>query len=348
MRAARVLIIILLVLPATRLAGQDSSAARLERARALYERLEVERAVALLRGLVSPSWPYPIAASQRALAYTYLGAATALAGRTDSAVALFRDALTLDPFTDLDPQVFTPVQVGALARARGQVFAVAVRPMAAHRVDPRTERVRFTFVTTQAASLHAQLRRGDSAFTIFEAGAGGLGEIVWDGLGPDGRLAPPGRYELRIVAASRVESRTDSARAFFDLGYDRPALEDTLPDLGPAALLPEQIAGRVALGEIGKGLAVGGGAVVVSLLVTNGDLGRDAAERPAVVAGAALIAGVVAFIERNRNRTIPANVTENNRRRDARHATNAAIGARNAARIAATILTIAPAAGVGN
>ena len=334
------------VLLSRSVAAQDSTAQLLRQARSLYDRVEIELAVPLLRRVVSPEWAHPATPAQRAEAYKYLGAAEALAGRTEPAVTLFRTALEHDPFTDLNPDAFTPAQVGAFARARRQVLGVAVRPVAAARVDPRTERVRFTYVTTHAATLLATLRRGDTAFTVVEAGGEGVGEIVWDGLAPDGRLAPPGRYELRIKATSRVLTRSDSARAFFDLRHQRETLEDTLPDIPPGTLLPERIPGRVVVGEIGKGLAVAGGAFVISSLLTNSDLGDVPKAAPAAVAGVAVAAGVFAFFERHKARDLPQNVAINQQRRDERARGNQAIRDRNAARVAATILEIAPAAGV--
>jgi hypothetical protein len=303
--------------------------------------------LALLHRIVSPQWPHAITPVQRAEAYKYLGAAVVLLGRQDSAVALFRTALEHYPFTDVDPEAFTPAQVGAFALARQQTFAVAIRPVTGARVDPRTDRVRFPFVTTHTAALQAELRQSDSAFTILESVAAGVGEVVWDGLGPDGRLAPPGRYELRITATSRILPRRDSARAYFDLAYDHSPLEDTLPPIPPESLLPERQPGRVALGEIGKGLAVGGGVFVISAVLANGDLGRDEGIRPAIVAGGASLAGVIAFLERRRSRDLPQNIAANHRRREERSQANAAIRARNAARLAGAVLVVTPAAGVG-
>ena len=45
--------------------AQDSTTARLLQARDLYERLELERALPLLREVVSPNWPYEVTAAQR-------------------------------------------------------------------------------------------------------------------------------------------------------------------------------------------------------------------------------------------------------------------------------------------
>ena len=40
----------------------------------------------------------------------------------------------------------------------------------------------------------------------------------------------------------------------FDLAQEGPALEDTLPDLAPNALLPERVSGSAAKGDLVRGL----------------------------------------------------------------------------------------------
>ena len=69
--------------------------------------------------------------------------------------------------------------------------------------------------------------------------------------------------------------------------------------------------------------------------------------QPAIVAAAGLIAGIVAFVAARKRRDISANVAVNHGRQEERRLVNDAIRARNATRIAATILIVKPAAGVG-
>lgn len=330
------------------LVAQDTTAQRLARARTLYEQLRIEQALPLLREIVAPQWPHEVSTAQRVEAYKYLGAALALARKTDSAVVYFRAALERDPFVDLDPVRFTPAQLQALARARRETFAVGAQPVRSGPVDPRTDRVRFTFVTTHAAAVRAEVRAAGASggIVVYRADAEGVNEVAWDGLWTDGRLAPPGRYELHIDATSRLRQRRDSAHAFFDLRHDVPSLEDTLPDLAPGSLLPERATGSVAAGEIVKGIGVAGGALMVSRLFANSAL-DETGDRAAVVAGAAVVTGLMAYLVRRRHPEIPANVAANARRREERRTANEAIRARNTERIARTVLIIAPAAGVG-
>jgi hypothetical protein len=329
--------------------AQTETTDQLRQAQDLYERLEIERAVPLLRQLVSSSWPHAVTQDQRVEAYTYLGASLALLGMGDSAAMYFRSAIERDPFTDLDAQRFTPAQVALFRQARRLTFAVAVRPVAAARVDPRTERAVFTVVTTHRASLRVELRPADekSAIELFHDINDGMREVRWDGLLPDGRLAPPGRYELGVVGRSQLLARSDSMRVYFTVAHETPPLEDTLPDLSPAQLLPERL--RVAAGrtDLIKGLAVAAGALAASSVAASRDLGGGGRALAIAVGGTAGIAGVTALLNARHERDLPANIAENDRRRAARAAANASIAHRNTERITETVLVIRPAAGVG-
>jgi len=325
-------------------AAQTTTAEQLRRAQALYDELELERAARLLRAVISPQWSSPVQPAERVEALKLLGATLVLVGQTDSAVTHFSNALRLDPFTDLAAEEFTPAQVGAFARARRRVFAVATRPVTEARVDPRMERIRFPFATTHAAAVQAELRSGDSVVVVFESATEGTSEIVWDGL-TRGRLAPPGRYELRVRATSRVITATDSASAYFDLRTETAPLEDTLPELAPGDLLPERTPATAGIGELGKGVAIAGGVILIAGPLTSATLGSDDGAKAAIVAGAGVLAGIVAFVGARKQRDIPANVTLNRTRLDERRAANLAIGERNAARIAQTVFHITPAAG---
>jgi len=323
--------------------AQAGTAELLERARQLYERLEIERALPLLRQVVSPEWPLEVTTAQRVEAYKYLGAALALRGKRDSAVLYFRAALERDPFADLDPAQFTPTQAAAFASARRLTFSVGARPITEVRVDPRSKGWAVTVVTTHAATLRATIRAlGSSEFVVLYDGPNdGAREIGWNGLRPDGRLASPGRYDLSLVGRSQISTQVDSVGIYLDLAHEVEALEDTLPALGPDALFPERHAESVAGRDLLTGLGVALGALAVGALLANDQLGTGHEGR--VMAGAATATGIVAFFYRRAHRDIPQNVGLNATHRAARDSANAVIGQRNAERIARTLLLITPA-----
>jgi hypothetical protein len=340
---------VVLALGAARiLAAQGSTEELLGQAHQFYERLEVERALPLLRQIVSPNWPFEVTPEQRVEAYKYLGACLTLAGKRDSAVLYFRAAIERDPFTELDPNVFTPAQLATFGEAQRRTFAVAVRPVEPARVDPRTARVTFTIVATHAALVDVKLSAVGSGprLSLFQSTMDGVREITWDGLLVDRRLAPPGRYALGVVGRSRLTGTADSARVYFDLRHEVAPLEDTLPALDQRALLPERISPEAARRDVAKGLGVAAAALLIAA-AANGDLGGSERGGAAAVAATAAATGVVAFLVHRRNGAIPQNVVANARRRAERDSANASVRGRNADRLAATVLLVSPAAGEG-
>jgi len=334
--------------PISSLSAQGSTAELLGQAHQFYERLEVERALPLLRQIVSPNWPFEVTREQRVEAYKYLGACLTLAGKRDSAVLYFRAAIERDPFTELDPNLFTPAQLATFGEAQRRTFAVAVRPVEPARVDPRTARVTFTIVATHAAVVQARLAPVGAGATapLFQGTIDGAREIAWDGLLADRRLAPTGRYELAVVGRSRLTGTSDSARVYFDVRHEVEALEDTLPDFDRRRLLPERISAEAARRDVAKGLGVAAAALLIAG-AANGDLGGGERGRADVVAATAAVTGVVAFLVHRGHGAIPENVAANARHRAERDSTNASVRGRNASRVAATVLLVSPAAGEG-
>ena len=352
MRRTVLVAVMLAAVPASAPA-QDSTALILQQARALYERIELERALPLYRSVLSPSWGFEVTQAQRVEASLYLGAALLLLDERDSALAHFRTALERDPFADLDPARFTPTQLEAFQQARQTVFAIGVRPVVATRLDPRSGRLTFRIATTHAAAVRCEIRLADStlAFPVLvgEIPRGGLREIEWDGVLPNGQLAPTGRYSFVLLARSRAGARggivrvTDSSATYFDVKQEYAALEDTLADFGPGELLPEQYSGSDARGDLLKGLGVAGGALLLAGVASNQDLG-SAKGMAAAVGVVGVTVGVTRFATRRRGAR-PENSAVNERRRAERSATNAEIRRRNAERLAQTVLLISPAAG---
>jgi len=336
-------------------AAQDSTAVVLQRARDLYEQIELERALPRYRGVLSPSWRFDVTQGQRVEANLYLGAALELLGQRDSAVTHFRAALERDPFADLDPARFTPTQLEAFQAARQSVFAIGVRPVTATRLDPRTGKMTFAIATTHGAAVRCEIRLAnqESGFPIFVGDIqAGLREIEWDGLLPSGQLAPTARYAFVLLARSGIGARggitrvTDSTAAYFDVRQEYAALEDTLPDLGAADLLPEQYRGSTAAGDLWKGLGIAAGALFLANVASNEELGSPK-EMAAVVGVVGVTVGIASFATR-RGHNRPENIAANERRRAERSTANAEVRRRNAERLAQTVLLISPAAGRSN
>jgi hypothetical protein len=350
MRPAGTAIACLLVLLAGPLAAQSRTEELLTRAEQLYDQLDIERALPILRQVVSPASPFEVTPGQRVHAYVLLGASLVLGQMTDSAVLYFRAAIERDPFVDLDAQRFTRAQLAAFGDARRAAFAVGARPVVPARIDPRTERLTFAVVTTHDGALRVELRAGagGEAVVLFDGPNAGLREVVWNGL-VAGRLAAAGRYELTVAGQSRLGSAVDTARVYFELRHETVALEDTLPALRPDELFPEQHPSSAARGDLLRGLGVAAGALLIPGIVSNGRLGGGGEGRvlSGAVAGVGVVVGVAMFARGQRNRAIPENIATNTRSRAERAEKNEGVRRRNAERLAQAKLVITPAAGLG-
>lgn len=338
---------LLLALP-TASAAQSNTAELLDRAARHHADLDVERELVILRRVISPNSPFVVTHEQRVQAYKYLGAALVVLGQSDSGIIYFRAALERDPFVDLEAQRFTPAELATFAQAKRLTFGLGIRAVAFDTIDPRTQRIGFTVLSTHAADLRVELRTaGAEAGVSLYAGANdGPRELQWDGLLTDGRLATTGRYELVVAGVSRLTQRADSVRLFFSIAQDYARLEDTLPSLRPDELLPEQHPPAVARRELLKGFGLAAAALLIPRILSNGELGKGTTLATGV-AGTASVVGIGGFVYRQRHRQIPANVAINAQRYAARAVTNAGIAQRNAARLAQARLIIAPAAGLG-
>jgi hypothetical protein len=324
------------------LVAQSNTAETLVQATKLYEDLQVERALVLLRQVISPSSPFEVSHEQRVEAYTYLGASLAILGMRDSSIAYFRAALERDPFTDLDPSRFTERERSAFGEARRRTLAVGARPLAPRRLDPRTEAIPMVIVSTHPAAVRAEVvAAGDTAgVPVFDRESEGIRELSWNVRLADGRIAPAGRYWLVVRARDSV-GVIDSSSVAFELAWDVPPLEDSLPALGAADLLPERFPRSSAARQLAKGSIFALGGVAISSL-GRGSLAGSGRPLTTGIAVAGVVAGVAGAIDRWKHPVDVAAVAQNRRRRDALIARNAAIAARNAARMAELRVIVIP------
>jgi tetratricopeptide (TPR) repeat protein len=333
----------MLITAGPRSAEAQSTAESLAQATKLYEDLQVERALVLLRQVISPSSPYEVSREQRVQAYVYLGASLAILGMRDSSITYFRAALERDPFADLDPTRFTERERAAFGEAKRRTLAVAARPLAPQRLDPRTDAIPIVIVTTHDASVNAEVvAAGDtSGVRVFERQIEGVRELSWNARLAGGRIAPPGRYRL-VVRGRDAAGVTDSSSIGFELVHDVPPLEDSLPALGAAELAPERWPRSSAVRQVARGAVFALSGVAISSLGSSRLRGSSGRPLGVGIAIAGLATGVAGAVDRIRHPVNQGAVIENQRRRDALTARNAAIAARNASRLAQLRIIIIP------
>lgn len=310
----------------------------------LYEELQLERAVVLLRDVTSPSNTTATMA-ERVQAMKYLGATFSLLGQRDSATAYFRRMLERDPFMDLDPAVFTTQERQLFALARRQTFVVGVRTLSDTGFVPGQGGVSLRFVTTRHARVQAIVRRpgGAEPLAAFRWTAEGASESPWDGLDQQGQRLPAGRYQLDVTATATTDSASDTVTLRFDVNYDHEALEDTLV-FDTRSLLPERRPPSIARSQLAAGLALATFAIAVPTVIGHDDL-SGTRKHALVMASVTASGGIASFFLSRRGSGIPANVLENARRREQHVRQNREIRDRNAARLAAARMIITPTIG---
>lgn len=342
--ALRRLAALLLCTPSLALA-QQSTADQLRRAVDMYNSFNIEGARPILANILSPNYLLSVTPAQRVMALKYLGASYAVLDKADSAVVFFTAALDFDPFTALDPREFSAAEQAAFSEAKRNIFKVAIRPVAPMRLDTAHA---FRLITSHRANLTVTLidTRDASSEILYQAENDGLRDISWHGLLRNGRRADSAIYEIRAEGRSLLGSSAGGItidRQLFRVEHVYAPLEDTLRAFAPGDLLIEEYRASAPWLDLIKGSAVAVAALAVPVLALNNDVAWKG--HAAVAAGIGAAAGGVAFQLRRRDRKIPANVAENERRRAQRNDFNARVGARNDARLAATILLICPSTG---
>ena len=340
------LAVLMLVAAAPVALDAQSTADELRKAIQYYNSFNIEGARPILENILSPSYLRSVTPSQRVTALKYLGASYAVLDRPEKAIEYFVAALDFDPFTSLDPREFSATEQTAFAEAKRRIFKVASRPVAARIIDSSYV---FRFVTTHRANLTVTIidtRDASRQEVLFQAENDGLREIPWNGLLRNGDRADSVIYELRAEGNSLLGGSGGIAtvdRQLFRIEHAFAPLEDTLPAFGPNELLIEEYQASATWLDLLKGGAVAATAIALPLFALNDDVPWKGHAGIAATVGAA--SGGIAFQYRRNHRKIPANVAENERRRAQRNEFNSRVRARNAARIAETILLICPATG---
>lgn len=333
-------------------AHAQSAEDNIAKAIAAYENLEVQAALRTFLQVVSPTSPFPVTEAQRVTAFKYMGAAYASLNQVDSAKTFFQGAILRDPFTDLDPNKFTDRERSVFADAKKALFRVAARfdrdsiPAGSGRAFV------FHSVTSHSGRLAVSVQRTDAAGTTVRLFNGqdidGARDIQWNGTGIDGQALPEGIYDLVVTGESQLPGmagRQDSVRYAFQLRWIHETLEEELREFKGDELLPEKASGFAPFGDLMKGLAVAGTAVLAGSVIGNATKVNATLGTGAVAAGLGAGVGLFALVQRSNDRSIPENVGENGRRREARRQINVERAGRNQTRLDGKTILLVPALG---
>ena len=338
-----------------RVARAQAADESIAKAIAAYENLDVAAALRTFAQVVSPTSPFPVTEEQRVTAYKYMGAAWASSGKPDSASIYFQAAILRNPFTDLDPNKFTPQELAAFGLARQSVFKIGANLRRDSIIAGSGHNFQIQTVTSHGGRLvvQVQLQRPDSVTrptTLFSSdGVEGARDISWNGT-VAGVVVPAGTYELTVIGESQVgeaakQQKKDSTKITFEIRWLHEDLEGAIRDLKADELLPERASSVTPWADLGKGLVVAGVAFVLPTALGNGSKVGATVGTAAVAAGLGAAIGIASFISRTNNKQITENVVENNRRRNARQGLNNERAARNDARLNAKTLLLVPTGG---
>lgn len=279
-----------------------------------YQNLDYDAATGFLRRSLAAT--PALADTTRARALSYLGATEVFRGRRDSAAAVFRRLVLLDPRYRPDELIFPPDVSNAFEAIRRITKAVAVAAPADTEIQLGDE---FYSVRLYGSSFHevavAVVRETGRPLRQLYTGPIGDSLVVrWDGLDSAGTAPATGRFFL-VVSSRDAQGRV--LRQVQEPLEARLRIPDTLPLPAPipdSTLLPERGPRGPALRSLGAGLGAG---VVVVLLPSVMASGSNATQARFVVAGAVSLSGVYGFLAQRPGRPLEANVVANRALRDA-------------------------------
>ena len=274
-----------------------------------YQNLDFDQAATLLRRDLARASSAASSASERAQGLVYLGAADLFRGRRDSAVAVFRRLVQLDPRFRPDRLVFPPEVTGVFDSVRVDTRAVVLVTPPDTQISAGTGAFTFWVVASAFQTVEVTLRYQDGApfRTLYAGPMGDSLHVQWDGLDAAGQLPPVSRVLLRVASRAPTGELTGIVQLPLDV---RIVHVDTLPWPKPpatAVFLPERSDSRPALRALLGGLLL---ATTVAALpsVVGGD--RPSGSR-LIVAGTVGFAGAVGYVLHRPGRPLAANIQAN-------------------------------------
>jgi len=281
-----------------------------------YKHLEFDLAAGLLRRQLAPLEAAGAPAAKRVLGLVYLGAAELFRGRRDSAAAVFRRLVMLDPRYRPDRLVFPPEVTGLFEGVRQQTKTVTVDVPHDTTIAPGPGAFGIWVIASSFQTVDVTLRYEDGApfRALYSGPIGDSLKVQWDGLDAAGAPPPVNRVLLRVASRTPTGELASIVQIPLDVRLFRP---DTLPwPPAPAAsaFLPERAkagpAGRALLG----GVLLSGAVAALPAIVG----GTDASSGPRIaVAGTIGFAGLLGYVLHRPGRPLVANARANQTLRDA-------------------------------
>ena len=296
-----------------------------------YQNLDFGRAAATLRRDLAKLSAAGAPAADRVQGLAYLGAADLFRGRHDSAVAVFKRLVQLDPRYSPDRLVFPPEVTTVFDSVRALTKAVVIVVPPDTQVALGTDNFGAWVLASSFQTVDVTLRYEDGApFRSLYAGPiGDSLRVQWDGRDAAGQLPPVSRVLLRVSSRAPTGEISTILQVPLDLRIVRPDTLEWPASLPDSAFLPERLGGRSALRALVGGAVLSGAVVVLPSVV--GGSGGPSGSRIAV-AGTVGLAGMLGYLLHRPGRPLPVNIRANQARRDAWQQAVATVTAENARR----------------
>jgi flagellar hook capping protein FlgD len=280
-----------------------------------YQDLEFDGAAGLLRRSLAFQGSQALAPAGAARALIYLAATELFRKNPDSAAAVARRLVLLDPRFRPDELVFPPQVLALYDGVRRTTPTVIARAPADTSIRPGAGAfaVRLYASTFHDVSATLGTEAGRLVRTLYAGPIGDSLALTWNGLDSSGARPPDGRYTLTVTSLDRGRRAVRMLRLPIEVA--QPSV-DTLPRPAPppdSLLRPE----RQPMGPAARAFAPAAltGLAIVALpsLVANRE---DASGTRFLVGGAVTIAGIAAFLSHHPGRPIPGNAAHNRALRD--------------------------------
>jgi hypothetical protein len=280
-----------------------------------YQDLEFDGAAGLLRRSLAFQGTEALPPTGATRALIYLAATELFRNRRDSAAAVARRLVLLDPRFRPDEQVFPPQVVTLYEGVRRATPAVTARAPADTSIRPRADAfvIRLYASTFHDVSATLATEAGSVVRPLYAGPIGDSLNLTWNGLDSAGVRVPDGRYAVTITSLDRQRRVVRMLR--LPLQVAQPSV-DTLPHPVPPAdslLRPERQPYGPAIRALAPGALTGVAIAVLPKIVASRE---DASGTRYLVGASVTLAGLAAFLSHHPGRPIPGNAAHNRVLRD--------------------------------
>lgn len=296
--------------------AQDSTAlgaaaqAALTRGVRHYQGLQYDSAIVYLRRALTGAGGDTLGDAGRTRALSYMAAAQLFRGRRDSAYAVFRRLVVLDPRARPDPLIFPPEVTTIYDFAREATKVVRVEAPRDTSIRLGADRFRARLFASSFHQVIVALEREDG-FTIKTLYAGAISDtlqVFWTGEDTLYLANDSGRLVFSVTSLTSAGRQGRVVRLPLDLVLGP---QDTLPSPPPlpdSLFLPEKESAGKGLGALVRGAGVGVAVALLPGLVAGGDAPSGSRY---VVAGGLSLAGLVGFLKHRPGRPLIDNIATN-------------------------------------